>query len=61
MMTTVIVGFMVAAYAGKRVLLCQPNTRQTDYLTALGLTIDAFLDPMCKCQPIIINHKAEEG
>lgn len=61
MMTTVIVGFMVAVVAGTRVLLRQPNPRQTDYLSALGLTADVFVNPLCKCVPVIIQNLAGKG
>lgn len=60
MMTTVMVGILVAAFAGKRIFLKPPDTRQTDYLFALGLTANAFLDPLFKCQPIInLNFTAK--
>ena len=61
MMTTVIVGFMVAAVAGERILLGQPNARQSDFLSALGLSIDVFLNPKSKCQPLITQPQTEKG
>jgi transposase len=61
MMTTVMVGIMVAVFDGNRIFLHPPNSRQTDYLSALGLTIDVFLDPFFKCQPIIVQNQTEKG
>jgi transposase len=54
MMTTAMVGIMVMVIAENRIFLHPPNTRQIDYLSALGLTIEVFLDPSHKCQPLII-------
>jgi hypothetical protein len=59
MMTTVMLGIMVVVLAGKRVFLHAPNSRQVDYLSALGLTSEVFLDPVCKCKPYIIQSQAE--
>ena len=56
MMATVMVGILVVAVAGKRAFFKPPNARQTDYLFALGLTPDVFLDPAGKCQPIISKN-----
>ena len=53
MMTTVMVGIMVAVIGEKRIFLKPPDSRQTDYLFALGLTADVFLNPNRKCQPLI--------
>jgi len=61
MMTTVMVGILVVAVAGNRIFLKPPNIRQTDYLFALGLTCDAFLDPSYKCQPIINQNVTDTG
>jgi len=57
MMTTVMVGIFVIFYAGKRKFVRSPNSRQTDFLSALGLTTEVFLDPTCKCQPIITENQ----
>jgi transposase len=61
MMTTVIVGIMVAIVAGTRILLHPPDARQTDYLSALGLNSDVFIDPFHKCQPIITQDLGGKG
>jgi transposase len=53
MMTTVITGFMVAHTGTGRILLRKPTKRQNDFLTALGLQYQVFLDHRFKCQPII--------
>jgi transposase len=61
MMTTVMMGIMVAIVAGTRVLLRPPNDRQKGYLSALGLSDEVFINPMCKCQPIIISEQVQKG
>ncbi len=61
MMTTVMFGIMVVVLAEKRVFLHAPSSRQGDYLSALGLTIEVFLDPLCKCQPNNIQFQDEKG
>jgi len=38
---------------GERHLLRRPTEAQQEYLTALGLGTNAFIDPKHKCQPII--------
>ena len=53
MMTTVMTGIAVAVIAGKRHLLCAPNPRQIDFLTALGLGPNVFTDCACRAQIII--------
>ena len=60
MMTTVMVGIFVISFSGKRTLVRSPNSRQTDFLNALGLTTEVFVDPMCKCQPIITENKPDK-
>jgi transposase len=61
MMTTAIVGIMVAIVADNRILLHPPDARQIGYLCALGLTIDVFVDPFSKCQPLIIPNMKGKG
>lgn len=61
MMTTAIVGIMVAIVAGARILLHPPDARQTDYLFALGLLNDVFIDPFHKCQPLITQILGDNG
>lgn len=61
MMTTALVGLMVAFVAGSRILLKPPNARQMDFLNALGLTDRVFIDPFAKCQPNIMPALAEKG
>lgn len=56
MMTTAIVGIMVAIVAGTRILLHPPNDRKKDFLSALGVSFDVFIDPLFKCQPLIIPN-----
>jgi transposase len=58
MMSTVMVGIMVAVISGKRLFLCPPNSRQREYLAALRLCGEVFLNPLFKCQPIIIQNEA---
>jgi len=53
MMRTAMTGIMVAVIGGKRLMLCKPETRQTAFLEALGLGPPVFLDPHCRCEPII--------
>jgi len=52
-MITGMAGIMVAVIAGKRIFLKPPNARQSDYLFALGLSPNAFLDQFFMCQPLI--------
>ena len=61
MMTTVMVSIIVADIGGNRIFLRPPNARQRDYLFALGLKVNVFIDPFHKCQPLIINDKAGKG
>jgi transposase len=61
MMTTVMVGIMIAAIGDNRIFLRKPNSRQQEYLVALGLNSEAFLDPSHKCQPIIALKQLEKG
>lgn len=58
MMTTALVGIMVAIVKNKRILLKYPEARQADFLTALGLDYKVFLDPRKKCHLKNTRHKA---
>lgn len=61
MMTTAMVGIMVALINTKRIFLSQPRRRQIDFLHAMGLTQEVFLDPHCKCSPIIPKDGDKKG
>lgn len=61
MMTTAIVGIMAAIIQSTRIILRPPNDRQTGFLFALGLTSDVFINPLCKCQPLIIQNQPGKG
>lgn len=53
MMTTVMTNIMVAVIGNKRYMLHGPDTTQSAFLEALGLGSPTFLDPHCRCHPII--------
>ncbi len=53
MMTTTMTDIMVAVINGKRLALSDPSPTQLSFLKALGLGPSAFLDPHCRCHPII--------
>ena len=53
MMTTAIVGIMVARIGSRRSLLCPPQERPMAFLVAMGLDASAFTNPNCRCTPII--------
>jgi len=61
MMITAMSGIIVASLPGKRVFLRAPNTRQTDFLVALGLTTMVFIDPFFECNPLIAENQATNG
>jgi len=61
MMTTAVVGIMVALVAGRRVFLRSPAPRPLTYLTAMGLRQTVFLDPSCKCIPVIPRQPPRKG
>ena len=61
MMMTTMTNIIVAVLDGKRHLLCSPNSRQIAFLKAMGLDESAFIDPHCKCQPIIPLKLASTG
>ena len=60
MMSTAMTGIMVAAIGGKRLLLCRPDARPTAFLAALGLSPTVFVDPHCRCEPIIPLRLAQK-
>lgn len=60
MMTTAVVGIMVVVIGGKRVFLRQPGVRQMEFLVALGLRKEVFIDPNFKCNPIIAKNNREK-
>jgi transposase len=53
MMTTAIAGIMVARIGKRRSLLCPPGKRPMAFLIAMGLDSSVFIDPQCRCTPII--------
>jgi len=53
MMTTTMTNIMIAVIDGKRHLLRSLNPTQLAFLQAMGLGPSAFLNPHCRCQPII--------
>ena len=61
MMTTAMTGIMVAAIGGQRHMLHGPGHSQLAFLKALGLGPPAFLDPTCRCEPIIPLKLASKG
>ena len=61
MMTTAMTGIMVAVIAGQRHMLRGPGPDQIAFLEALGLGPPAFLDPRCRCEPVIPVRSASRG
>lgn len=61
MMTTLMTGIMVAVIDGQRFMLRSPGPTQLAFLEALGLGPPAFLDPRCRCAPIIPVRLASKG
>ena len=53
MMTTAMTDVMVAVIDGQRRMLHAPGPNQAAFLQALGLGPRAFLDPGCRCEPVI--------
>jgi len=53
MMTTVMVGVTVARVGARRSLLCPPQEAPVAFLSAMGLDSNVFINPGCKCTPII--------
>lgn len=58
MMTTVMVGIMVARIGARRHLLCPPGKAPMAFLVAMGLDPGVFIDPKFKCTPIIPENSA---
>jgi len=61
MLSAVMFGIMVVKCSGNRIFLHPPNSRQSDYLAALGLTTEVFLSPSFKCKPLIAANQEEKG
>jgi transposase len=61
MMTTALIGITVILIKNRRTLLCQSTLRQLDFLEALGLTKEVFLDSRFKCNPIIPQEMVRSG
>lgn len=61
MMFTAMTGITVVKIAHSRSLLRAPPERPTAFLKALGLDSSVFLDPDCKCIPIIPAESGEKG
>ena len=61
MMTTYMTGIMVAVIGRQRHMLCGPGPNQLAFLHALGLGPPAFLDPHCRCDPVIPVRLASKG
>jgi transposase len=61
MMTVSLYGIMIAVVQQYRIILHPPNTRQGDFLFALGLDNNVFIDPAAMCQPLIARNSAEKG
>ena len=61
MMTTLMTGIMVAVIDGQRFMLRSPGPTQLAFLEALGLGPPAFLDPRCRCEPVIPVRSASRG
>ena len=53
MMSTAVVGIMVARFGQSRSLLRAPGKRPMAFLIAMGLDSSVFIDPHYKCTPII--------
>jgi transposase len=53
MMSTAVVGVMVARFGQGRSLLQAPKERPMAFLAAMGLDSSVFIDPQFKCTPII--------
>lgn len=61
MMTTQMTGIMVAVIDRRRHMLCGPGPSQLAFLQSLGLGPPAFLDPQCRCEPVIPVRLAAKG
>jgi len=61
MMTTYLTGIQVAHIDGQRFMLRSPQPAPLDFLKALGVTPEAFLNPLYKCCPIIPANNSAKG
>jgi len=61
MMSAMMVGIMVALSAKGRRILRSPDETQLAYLAAMGLGASVFIDPLCKCEPIIPSKIHDSG
>ena len=61
MMTTYMTGIMVAVIGRQRHMLCGPGANQLAFLHSMGLGPPAFLDPHCRCDPVIPVRLASKG
>ena len=61
MMTTAMTGIMVAVIGGQRHMLRGPGPDQIAFLQSLGLGPPTFLDPRCRCEPVIPVRSASRG
>jgi transposase len=61
MISTAIVGIMVAVLANRRIFLRAPGQRQKDFLLALAVDENVFLDPQARCHPKIPSKKGDFG
>ena len=61
MMSTAVVGIMVVRLGQRRSLLRTPEERPMAFLIAMGLDSNVFIDPHCKCTPIIPEKPGLNG
>lgn len=61
MMMTTMTNIMVAVIDGKRLMLHSPSPTQLAFLEAMGLDPSAFLNPHCRCNPIIPLRLTSKG
>ena len=61
MMATAIVGIMIAIVADRRIFFSRPGQRQKDFLKALAVDENIFINPKEKCHPKIIPKKGYLG
>ena len=61
MMTTAMTGIMVAVIGGQRHMLRGPGPDQIAFLQSLGLGPPTFLDPRCRCEPVIPVRSVSRG
>lgn len=61
MMTTYMTGIMVAVIGKQRHMLRGPGSNQLVFLQSMGLGPPAFLDPQCRCDPVIPARLVAKG